>query len=72
MFSFSDRLKELRKQKKLSQKALGELIGLSERGIQNYELGTNSPTSDIIIKLANYFNVSTDYLLGRSDDPTRY
>ena len=72
MFSFSDRLKELRKQKSLSQKALGEFVGLSERGIQNYELGNNKPTSDILIKLADYFDVSVDYLLGRSDNPERH
>ncbi len=40
-------------------------------GYQRYEYGTRKPTSDIIIKLCNYFNVSADYLLGLSDDPTR-
>jgi len=71
MPDFSERLKELRKAKGLSQKSLGEVIGLSERGIQNYELETNKPTSDTIIKLADYFDVSTDYLLGCSDNPQR-
>jgi transcriptional regulator with XRE-family HTH domain len=68
MPSFPDRLKELRKQKKLSQKALGKIIGLSERGIQNYELGANKPTSDVLSKLADFFDVSVDYLLGRIDE----
>jgi len=67
MPDFPDRLKELRKQKNLSQKALGEIIGLSRRGVQNYELGTNKPTSDVLSKLADYFDVSVDYLLGRID-----
>ena len=67
MPSFPDRLKELRKQNKLSQRALGEIIGLSERGIQNYELGANKPTSDVLSKMADYFDVSVDYLLGRTD-----
>ncbi|MCL2853536.1 MAG: helix-turn-helix domain-containing protein [Defluviitaleaceae bacterium] len=72
MPDFSDRLKELRKAKGLSQRGLGEAIGISERGIQNYELETNKPTSDIITKLADYFDVSADYLLGRSDNPQQY
>ncbi|MCL1919179.1 MAG: helix-turn-helix domain-containing protein [Peptococcaceae bacterium] len=67
MSSFPDRLKELRKQKNLSQKALGEIIGLSKRGIQNYESGINNPTSEVLSKLADYFDVSVDYLLGRID-----
>ena len=71
MPSFSERLKELRKAKGLSQKSLGEAVGLSKRGIQNYELEANKPTSDIITKLADYFDVSTDYLLGCSDNPKR-
>ena len=65
MAIFADRLKELRKKSNLTQKALAEIVGSSERGIQNYELENNKPTSDVLIKLADYFNVSTDYLLGR-------
>ena len=67
MISFSDRLKELRKGAGLSQKALGEDIGASERSIQSYELGTRKPTLDVINKLADYFGVTTDYLLGRTN-----
>lgn len=69
MSAFSDRLKELRKANKLSQKALAEAVGMSNTGIQNYELETRIPNVDVVIKLADYFNVSTDYLLGRSDNP---
>jgi len=67
MPTFPDRLKELRSSKGLTQKALGELVGSSERGIQSYELETRKPTLDVINKLADFFNVSTDYLLGRTD-----
>jgi transcriptional regulator with XRE-family HTH domain len=68
MPSFSDRLKELRKRDNITQKALAEIIRVSWRAIQSYELGTaTNPTSDILIKLADYFNVSVDYLLGRVD-----
>jgi len=72
MITFADRLKELRKERGLTQKDLAALIGFSERGIQNYELEKNKPTSDALTKFADYFEVSTDYLLGRSTDPARY
>lgn len=64
---FYDRLKQLRLSKNLTQKQLGELTGLSERGIQNYELRLRTPTIDTAIALAKYFNVSLDYLCGLSD-----
>lgn len=72
MPSFSDRLKELRKSNGKTQKDLAEYLGNSERGYQNYEIGKREPRLEILSKLADYFNVSTDYLLGRSDDPNRY
>lgn len=71
MFNFAERLKSMRQSKGITQKQLGEAIGASERGIQNYELGQSKPKFEIIVALADYFDVSTDYLLGRSDDPTR-
>ena len=72
MFNFAEHLKSLRQSKNITQKQLGETIGSSERGIQNYELGVSKPKYEVIIALADYFDVSTDYLLGRSDDPTRH
>lgn len=72
MFNFSDHLKSLRQSKGVTQKQLGEAIGSSERGIQNYELGISKPKYEIILALADYFEVSTDYLLGRTEDPKRY
>lgn len=67
MPSFSQRLKELRQSKKLSQKALAEAVGMSDTGIQNYELETRTPNADVLVKLADYFGVSVDYLLGRDN-----
>ncbi len=64
---FCERLKLLRANQGLTQKKLAELTGLSERGIQNYELGVRKPTVDSLIAFAKYFEVSTDYLLGLSD-----
>ena len=72
MFNFGQHLKELRKAKGVTQKQLAIDIGASERGIQQYELGARKPTYDMLIALADYFNVSLDYLVGRSDDPARH
>jgi len=68
---FSDRLKELRKAKKISQKAVAEAMGMSERNFQALEYGKFNPNYESIIKVADYFDVSADYLLGRSDNPQR-
>lgn len=68
MKDFYSQLKLLRLANKLSQKQLAEETGLSERGIQNYELRLRHPTIEVCIKLADYFNVSLDYLCGRSDE----
>ena len=69
MNEFSERLKELRLGCALTQKGLAENIGMHERGIQSYELADREPTLGKLIKLADFFNVSLDYLVGRSDDP---
>ncbi len=60
------RLKELREEAGLSQSALSDALGVAQTSIGNYERGERSPDSDVIIKYSTHFNVSTDYLLGRS------
>ena len=72
MLSISERLKQLRLARNLTQKQLALSIDASERGIQNYELGVRVPTVEILVSLADYFDVSLDYLVGRSQDPTRH
>jgi len=67
MQNFSFRLKELRLSSNLTQKQLSEKVKISERGIQAYELGEKKPGMDVLITLADYFNISMDYLVGRSD-----
>ena len=67
MATFSNRLKELRLKNNLTQKALGELVDSSERAIQSYELEQRKPTLDVITSLADFFDVSADYLLGRDN-----
>lgn len=63
----SERIKELRIEKKLSQKALADQIGASQKAIDFWEKNINEPKASFIIKLAKYFNVTTDYLLGLTE-----
>ena len=72
MDSFSDNLKALRKLKNCTQKQIATLLGVNERTYRRYESGELEPNHQSTIKLADYFEVSTDYLLGRSEDPTRH
>lgn len=62
------RLKELRQEKDLTQYEIAKGINTSQRNISRWENGDNEPSSTFIIKLANFFDVSTDYLLGLEDD----
>ena len=66
---FSERLKELRLARNLTQKDVYVAIGMSMIGYQRYEYGTRKPEFDMLIRLADYFDVSLDYLVGRSDKP---
>lgn len=71
MPSFSERIKDLRKSRSVTQKLLASEVGMSERNYQDLEYGRIKPSHDNIIKFAEYFGVSADYLLGLSDDPAR-
>lgn len=64
---FGTRLAALRKQKKLSQYELAEKLGFSRGKLANYEQGTREPDYETLKFLANFFDVSIDYLLGNSD-----
>lgn len=64
MKPFSSRLKELRTEKKLSTLALGKIIGVSDSAICNWENDINDIKSEYLIKIAKFFEVSADYLLG--------
>ena len=70
MSSFSENLKTLKGQKNVRQKDIAEAIGVSLRAYQYYETNTKEPTLSNLIALADYFDVSLDYLVGRSDNPT--
>lgn len=63
-----EKIKELRKSRKMSQGDLGDLIGVSKMSISYYENGKKPPGRETLEKIAEYFNVSIDYLLGRSSE----
>lgn len=65
--SFAHRLAVLRKERKISQNALAAELGYSRGQIANYELGSREPDFSTLIRIAEYFEVSTDYLIGKTD-----
>jgi transcriptional regulator with XRE-family HTH domain len=65
--SFGTRLKALRVEKGLSQKELGQLVDLESQTISHYETGYRSPSIATINRFCEVFNVTSDYLLDRSD-----
>ena len=69
MSIFSDRLRRLRLNKNVMSKSMAELLNITPRNYQRYETGEVDPPTSKTIILADYFNVSLDYLVGRSDNP---
>lgn len=68
----SDRLKLSRKNKKYTQKDISDAIGVERATYTQYESGRIKPSVEKISEIADILEVSTDYLLGRTDDPTPY
>ncbi|MGE7623552.1 helix-turn-helix domain-containing protein [Viridibacillus sp. NPDC096237] len=64
------RLIYLRKQKGKTQQDIAKVIGITRPAYTAYETGKRNPDYDTLEKIADYYDVSTDYLLGRSDSPT--
>ena len=64
------RLKELRKKKGISQQRLATDLNTTQNTISRYETGEREPGIDDLTKIADYFKVSVDYLLGRTDNPS--
>ena len=69
MANFSERLKYLRSKNGVTQDSLGKVIGVAPDSIYTYEKGRNYPEVRNLIALADYFGVSIDYLVGRTDNP---
>lgn len=65
------RIRDLREDNDLKQRQLAEFLNCSQQVYSNYELGQRDIPTDVLIKLANFYNVSIDYLLGQTKNPNR-
>lgn len=68
MSVFSERLRELRKARRVPQNELAESVGVGLRAYRHYETGDREPKMATLIALADYFGVTLDYLVGRTDE----
>lgn len=71
MSRFAERLRELRKNKNINQQKLSNYLGYGYTAVANYESGRNEPAIDTLCKIAEYFDVTVDYLIGKEDNPKR-
>lgn len=67
MLNIGDRITQLRKQQKISQEELAKQAGVSRTMMGNYERNDNTPSVEVLLKLAKAFGVSVDYLIGESE-----
>ena len=63
------RIRDLREDRDLTQKEIAKALSCSQQVYSNYELGQRDIPTDILIKLSVFYNVSTDYILGLTDNP---
>jgi len=66
------RIKELREERGLNQTELAKIIGMSQTGYSKYETGENDIPTSILIKLAAFYDTSTDYILDLTDDRMKF
>lgn len=69
---FGEKLKSLRESKNLLQKELADVLNTTSQTISGWEISRTKPDYDTLVKIANYFNVSTDYLLGNDVNATKF
>lgn len=69
MIDYAGRLKKIRLKMDLKQTDVAAAAGLSLRTYQRYEYGQRQPTADVLVALANFYDVSIDYLVGRTNNP---
>ena len=67
MTDFPQTLKELRLERQLTQSALADLLIVNQRTISSWETGIREPDYEMLVKIAKFFDVTTDYLLGVED-----
>ena len=66
------RIRDLREDKDINQTTVAKMLGMSQTGYSKYETGENDIPTEVLIKLARFYNTSIDYLLGETDNPKRY
>ena len=66
------RIRDLREDRDLNQTQVAKFLGMSQTGYSKYETGENDIPTSILIQLARIYNTSIDYLLGETDNPSRY
>lgn len=66
------RIRDLREDHDLNQTAVAKMLGMSQTGYSKYETGENDVPTQILIRLAEFYGTSVDYLLGQTDNPKRY
>jgi len=66
------RIRDLRTDRDLNQQDVADYLGMSQTGYSKYEVGTHDIPTEVLIKLARFYNTSVDYLLGETDNPKRY
>lgn len=64
-----NRIRDLREDRDLSQSKIAAILGVHQTTYSDYELGNLSITADVLIKLSKFYNTSTDYILGLTDNP---
>lgn len=69
MNSFPTQIKKLRESRRIYQREIAEALGVTTRAYQFYESGRSEPNIKTLIAIADYYHVSVDYLLGRTDVP---
>lgn len=65
---FPERLRRLREKKRVSRRVMADFCELSKSAVARYERGEQEPTASAVCRMADYFGVSTDYLLGRGEN----
>ena len=67
-----NRIRDLREDKDLNQTQVARLLNMSQTGYSKYETGENDIPTEVLIKLAEFYDTSIDYLLNQTDNPRRY
>ena len=68
---YFERIKGLREDKDLTQTQMGKILNASQKQISNWEMGRNEPPYETLIQYAKFFKVTTDYILGISNNPQK-